>query len=151
MLALASLHHKLLTRWGEATALPGHSARLSACACVQAPKVEAPDSDAESEGDEEARKSKKKRKLEARLKIADLKQACARPEVVEVWDVTAQDPKLLVFLKVRSLAVGAYPPKSSSWLQAVKLSATCAGVQKLCARAAPLVAEAEVSAREEGH
>lgn len=28
-------------------------------------------------------------------------QVCPRPEVVEVWDVTAQDPKLLVYLKVR--------------------------------------------------
>ena len=37
-----------------------------------------------------------------RLKIAELKQTCPRPEVVEVWDVTAQDPKLLVYLKVRS-------------------------------------------------
>ena len=27
-------------------------------------------------------------------------QVCPRPEVVEVWDVTAQDPKLLVYLKV---------------------------------------------------
>ncbi len=30
-------------------------------------------------------------------------QVCPRPEVVEVWDVTAQDPKLLVYLKVRFL------------------------------------------------
>ncbi len=30
-------------------------------------------------------------------------QVCPRPEVVEVWDVTAQDPKLLVYLKVRLL------------------------------------------------
>ena len=29
-----------------------------------------------------------------------LLQVCPRPEVVEVWDVTAQDPKLLVYLKV---------------------------------------------------
>ena len=151
MLALASLHHELLTRCGEATALPGHNAGLSACACKQAPKVEAPDSGAESEGDEEARKSKKKRKLEARLKIADLKQACARPEVVEVWDVTAQDPKLLVFLKASPCAVGGHPQRSSRQLQAVKPAAICAGVQKLCACAAPLVTEAEVSAREEGH
>lgn len=30
-------------------------------------------------------------------------QVCPRPEVVEVWDVTAQDPKLLVYLKVKCL------------------------------------------------
>ena len=32
--------------------------------------------------------------------ICMLLQVCPRPEVVEVWDVTAQDPKLLVYLKV---------------------------------------------------
>jgi splicing factor 3B subunit 2 len=45
--------------------------------------------------------SKKQRKLLHRLKIAELKQQCARPDVVEVWDVTAPDPQTLVTLKVR--------------------------------------------------
>ena len=36
------------------------------------------------------------------MKIAELKQSCPRPEVVEVWDVTAQDPRLLVYLKARA-------------------------------------------------
>jgi splicing factor 3B subunit 2 len=31
--------------------------------------------------------------------IAELKQHCRRPDVVEVWDVTAADPRLLVHLK----------------------------------------------------
>lgn len=60
--------------------------------------------EADSEEDEEGaegRVSKRKRKLESRLKIAELKQSCPRPEVVEVWDVTAQDPRLLVYLKAR--------------------------------------------------
>lgn len=52
---------------------------------------------------EEDKISKRKRKLESRLKIAELKQTCPRPEVVEVWDVTAQDPRLLVYLKVRHI------------------------------------------------
>lgn len=34
------------------------------------------------------------------MKIAELKQLCSKPEVVEVWDVTASDPRLLVYLKV---------------------------------------------------
>lgn len=55
--------------------------------------------DSEGEGDDEAALSRKKRKLATRLKIAELKQACERPDVVEVWDVTAQDPRLLVHLK----------------------------------------------------
>jgi splicing factor 3B subunit 2 len=43
---------------------------------------------------------KKQRKLEAQLKIAELKTMCERPDVVEVWDITSHDPPLLVFLKV---------------------------------------------------
>jgi hypothetical protein len=53
------------------------------------------DSDAD-----EAAMSKKKRRLANQMKIAELKQQCERPDVVEVWDVTAMDPKLLVYLKV---------------------------------------------------
>uniref|UniRef100_A0A8R7QP66 PSP proline-rich domain-containing protein n=1 Tax=Triticum urartu TaxID=4572 RepID=A0A8R7QP66_TRIUA len=33
------------------------------------------------------------------MKIAELKQICDKPDVVEVWDATAVDPKLLVYLK----------------------------------------------------
>ena len=50
------------------------------------------------------------------MKIAELKQSCPRPEVVEVWDVTAQDPRLLVYLKARSAVMvvqGQLPPVSS--------------------------------------
>lgn len=36
----------------------------------------------------------------SQLKIAELKQICERPDVVEVWDVTSPDPQMLVFLKV---------------------------------------------------
>ena len=43
--------------------------------------------------------SKKKRKLANRLKVAQLKQLVKRPDVVEVHDVTAADPRLLVYLK----------------------------------------------------
>lgn len=53
------------------------------------------------EGGEGGKLSKKQRKLLHRLKIAELKQQCPRPDVVEVWDVTAPDPQTLVTLKVR--------------------------------------------------
>lgn len=43
--------------------------------------------------------SKKKRKLLSRMKVSELKQITNHPEVVEAWDVTAQDPILLVQLK----------------------------------------------------
>uniref|UniRef100_A0A6M2EY29 DUF382 domain-containing protein n=1 Tax=Populus davidiana TaxID=266767 RepID=A0A6M2EY29_9ROSI len=61
------------------------------------------DSDSEEEEEDNEQKEKgvsnKKKKLQRRMKIADLKQICSRPDVVEVWDATSADPKLLVFLK----------------------------------------------------
>nr|XP_020172646.1 uncharacterized protein LOC109758208 [Aegilops tauschii subsp. strangulata] len=35
-----------------------------------------------------------------RMKIAELKQMCDKPDAVGVWDGNAPDPKLLVYLKV---------------------------------------------------
>ncbi|XP_045087125.1 uncharacterized protein [Aegilops tauschii subsp. strangulata] len=43
--------------------------------------------------------SKKQRKQLRRVKISELRQTCSRPDVVEVWDGNAPDPKLLVCLK----------------------------------------------------
>ena len=43
--------------------------------------------------------SKKQQRLDARLSVAELKRLVARPDVVEAHDVTAADPRLLVFLK----------------------------------------------------
>jgi splicing factor 3B subunit 2 len=43
--------------------------------------------------------SKKKQKMQTRLSVAALKQLVNRPDVVEMHDVTAIDPKLLVYLK----------------------------------------------------
>jgi len=43
--------------------------------------------------------SKKKQRLANRLSVAELKQLVKRPDVVEVHDVTAADPRLLVYLK----------------------------------------------------
>eukprot|EP00753_Platysulcus_tardus_P012343 PLAT3354.39.p1 GENE.PLAT3354.39~~PLAT3354.39.p1 ORF type:complete len:627 (-),score=341.15 PLAT3354.39:238-2118(-) len=43
--------------------------------------------------------SKRKRKEASRLKVAELKQLVARPELVEAHDATAADPRLLVYLK----------------------------------------------------
>jgi splicing factor 3B subunit 2 len=46
------------------------------------------------------KKSKKQLKRETRLSVAQLKQLVIRPDVVEMFDVTAKDPKILVHLKV---------------------------------------------------
>ncbi|XP_071657582.1 splicing factor 3B subunit 2 isoform X2 [Patagioenas fasciata] len=59
----------------------------------------------ESDEDEQEKKpevpklSKKKLRRMNRFTVAELKQLVARPDVVEMHDVTAQDPKLLVHLK----------------------------------------------------
>merc|ERR1719393_1079478 len=42
---------------------------------------------------------KKRRKLAGRISVAELKTLVKRPDVVEVWDTTSSDPRLLVYLK----------------------------------------------------
>lgn len=54
--------------------------------------------DDEKKGDKEKLSKRKLKKL-TRLSVAELKQLVARPDVVEMHDVTARDPKLLVQLK----------------------------------------------------
>ncbi|XP_063426142.1 splicing factor 3B subunit 2-like [Mytilus trossulus] len=49
--------------------------------------------------DDHPKMSKKKLKKMTRLSVAQLKQLVGRPDVVEMHDVTAQDPRLLVCLK----------------------------------------------------
>uniref|UniRef100_A0A8C5XQE3 Splicing factor 3b subunit 2 n=1 Tax=Microcebus murinus TaxID=30608 RepID=A0A8C5XQE3_MICMU len=56
-------------------------------------------SDDEQEKPEAPKLSKKKMRRMNRFTVAELKQLVARPDVVEMHDVTAQDPKLLVHLK----------------------------------------------------
>lgn len=54
----------------------------------------------DDEADEEKPKmSKRQLRRLNRLSVAELKQLVARPDVVEMHDVTAQDPRLLVHLK----------------------------------------------------
>ncbi|KAM8793776.1 splicing factor 3B subunit 2 [Eudromia elegans] len=63
-------------------------------------KDEDDSSEDEQEKKTEAPKlSKKKLRRMNRFTVAELKQLVARPDVVEMHDVTAQDPKLLVHLK----------------------------------------------------
>lgn len=55
--------------------------------------------DGEDRKDDKDRMSKRKMKKLTRLSVAELKQLVNRPDVVEMHDVTARDPKLLVQLK----------------------------------------------------
>ena len=43
--------------------------------------------------------SKKQQKQMSRIKLTELKEMTKFPEIVETWDTTAKDPKLLIFLK----------------------------------------------------
>ncbi|KAL4237418.1 Splicing factor 3B subunit 2 [Mactra antiquata] len=71
------------------------------------PKAKTRDPDLDDSDDEMDEKmdddtpklSKKKLKKLTRLSVAQLKQLVTRPDVVEMHDVTAQDPRLLVHLK----------------------------------------------------
>jgi len=57
------------------------------------------DDDDKKDDDDKPKISKKKLKKLNRLSVAELKQLVTRPDVVEMHDVTAHDPKLLVHLK----------------------------------------------------
>ena len=57
------------------------------------------DSDDDAEDGDQPKVSKRKLKKLTRMSIAQLKQQVARPDVVEMHDVTSRDPLLLVALK----------------------------------------------------
>ncbi|KAG6515523.1 hypothetical protein ZIOFF_025948 [Zingiber officinale] len=88
------------------------------------------DSDSEEDEQEVQQKEKglsnKKKKLQKRMKIAELKQICSRPDVVEVWDATSGDPKLLVFLKSYRNTV----PVPRHWCQKRKFLQGKRGIEK---------------------
>jgi splicing factor 3B subunit 2 len=75
---------------------------------------------------EETKLSRKKRKQKNRMKISELKQKTNHPEVVEAWDVTAQDPVLLVYLKSIKNTI----PVPKHWSQKRKFLQNKRGVLK---------------------
>ncbi|KAL3519717.1 hypothetical protein ACH5RR_017866 [Cinchona calisaya] len=87
-------------------------------------------SDSEEEEQDPQQKEKgisnKKKKLQRRMKIAELKQISSRPDVVEVWDATSADPKLLVFLKSYRNTV----PVPRHWCQKRKFLQGKRGIEK---------------------
>lgn len=90
------------------------------------------DSDGEEEEEEEENPRQKekglsnKKKLQQRMTIAELKLMSARPDVVEVWDVTAPDPVLLVHLKSCRNTV----PVPRHWCQKRKYLQGKCGIEK---------------------
>jgi len=70
--------------------------------------------------------SKKEKKRLKRISVAVLKQLVRRPDVVESWDVTAADPRLLVHLKSYKNTV----PVPRHWNQKRKYLQGKRGVEK---------------------
>lgn len=72
------------------------------------------------------RELKRERNEHTSLIISQLKQDCPRPEVVEVWDIRARDPKLLVYLKSYRNTV----PVPRHWSQKRKYLQGKRGIEK---------------------
>ena len=62
----------------------------------------------EKKDDQPQKVSKKKLRRLNRISVAQLKQLVERPDLVEMHDVSAHDPKLLIQLKVPSLSLCLY-------------------------------------------
>eukprot|EP00300_Choanocystis_sp_HF-7_P017847 c19853_g1_i4.p1 GENE.c19853_g1_i4~~c19853_g1_i4.p1 ORF type:complete len:538 (+),score=126.69 c19853_g1_i4:41-1654(+) len=77
--------------------------------------------------DDQPKMSKKARKRSTRLSVAALKQLVERPDVVEVWDTTATDPRTLVFLKACRNTV----PVPQHWCQKRKFLQGKRGIEKV--------------------
>ena len=87
--------------------------------------------DADSDDDDEKNNpedglTRKQRKEMKKLQIADLKRVCEKPEVVEIWDTTAQDPEFLVYIKASRNAV----PVPRHWSQKRAFLAGKRGIEK---------------------
>ncbi|XP_066040610.1 LOW QUALITY PROTEIN: splicing factor 3B subunit 2 [Chamaea fasciata] len=97
------------------------------------PKEGTRGSDRDTSEDEQEKKqevpklSKKKLRRMNRFTVAELKQLVARPDVVEMHDVTAQDPKLLVHLKAMRNSV----PVPRHWCFKRKYLQGKRGIEKL--------------------
>jgi splicing factor 3B subunit 2 len=70
--------------------------------------------------------SRKARKKAKQMEISELKKTAKRPDVVEMHDVTAQDPKLLVYLKSIKNTV----PVPQHWSQKRKYLQGKRGIEK---------------------
>lgn len=100
----------------------------------------------ESGKNEESQKlSKRKRKELRRLQVAELKQIVPKPEVVEVHDITAADPRLLVYLKSYRNAV--HVPQH--WSQKRKYLQGKRGIEKPLFRLPEFIASTGIASMRE--
>ena len=101
----------------------------AAAAKPAASDADSDDGDADGAGGAAAggpKLTKKQRKALQLARIAELKQATPRPDVVEVWDVTAPDPHLLVHLKAARNTV----PVPRHWSQKRRYLQGKRGIEK---------------------
>jgi splicing factor 3B subunit 2 len=70
--------------------------------------------------------NKKQLKQLSRIKLPDLKQIAKYPEVVEIWDVTSIDPKLLVYFKCLKNTI----PVPNHWAQKNQYLQSKRGINK---------------------
>ena len=94
--AAASLFKDVFAKFASAEELTTDTVEEVA---TDAPAAEKATDDVDEDEAPEKRLSRKQRKAMSRMTVAELKQVVARPEAVEAHDVTASDPRLLVFLK----------------------------------------------------
>ncbi|CAI9098975.1 OLC1v1035716C1 [Oldenlandia corymbosa var. corymbosa] len=96
------------------------------------PKKKVDSGDDDDDDDKKEKKEKKngisnrKKKQQQRMSVAELKQISSRPDVVEVWDTTATDPTLLVYLKSHRNTV----PVPRHWSQKRKFLQGKRGIEK---------------------
>lgn len=88
-----------LTGKKKITSDPVEAAKAAAAAVEAAAAAAGLAAKEEDDENGEKKLSRKQRKMKSRLSVAELKQLVQRPDVVEAHDVTAADPRLLVFLK----------------------------------------------------
>ena len=84
-------------------------------------------SDDDDKGEEKPELSCKAKLRAKRLTIAELKQLVGRPDVVEMWDITASDPRMLVYLKAYKNCV----PVPRHWCQKRKYLQGKRGIEKV--------------------
>ncbi|KAL0484079.1 splicing factor 3B subunit 2 [Acrasis kona] len=102
--------------------------------------------DDEEQDDEVKTTSKKKLKKAKRMEVAALKHCVSRPDVVEVHDVTADDPKLLVYLKSYRNTV----PVPRHWSQKRKYLQGKRGIEKPPFRLPEFIRNTGITALREG-
>lgn len=100
------------------------------------------DSSSEDEAENQEQKiSKKQQKKLSRLSVSQLKQIVTRPDLVEVHDVTAQDPLLLCHLKAYRNTI----PVPKHWSQKRKYLQGKRGIEKPPFRLPEFIAKTGIS------